>query len=87
MQHVLASIIGNITPALIVSGVLDQGEHMPYLISMALMMSGVATFLQVRVPFGVDTSMVCAFMDSLPQKLAIRQSLWISLFLKTLLLF
>ncbi|MCY0963986.1 uracil-xanthine permease family protein [Parathalassolituus penaei] len=59
IQHVLASFVGIITPTLIVGGVLGLGEHIPYLISMALMVSGVATFLQARAPFGVGTGMIC----------------------------
>ncbi|MGO1687773.1 MAG: nucleobase:cation symporter-2 family protein, partial [Psychrobacter sp.] len=37
-----------ITPPLIIGGALGLGEHIPYLISMALMVSGVATFIQTR---------------------------------------
>ncbi len=47
-QHVLASIVGIVTPTLIIGGVLGLGEHIPYLISMALIVSGVATFIQCR---------------------------------------
>lgn len=36
IQHVLASFVGIITPTLIIGGVLGLGEHLPYLISMAL---------------------------------------------------
>ncbi|WP_028293019.1 uracil-xanthine permease family protein [Oceanobacter kriegii] len=59
IQHVLASFVGIITPTLIVGGVLGLGEHIPYLISMALMVSGVATFLQARRPLGIGTGMIC----------------------------
>ncbi|WP_201585907.1 uracil-xanthine permease family protein [Psychrobacter jeotgali] len=48
IQHVLASFVGIITPSLIIGGVLGLGEHIPYLISMSLMVSGVATFIQTR---------------------------------------
>ena len=48
VQHVLAAFIGIITPSLIIGGALGLGEHIPYLISMALMVSGVATFIQTR---------------------------------------
>lgn len=48
VQHVLASFVGVITPSLIIGGVLGLGEHIPYLISMSLMVSGVATFIQTR---------------------------------------
>lgn len=59
IQHVLASFVGIITPTLIVGGVLGLGEHIPYLISMALMVSGVATFLQARAPMGIGAGMIC----------------------------
>ena len=48
IQHVLASFVGVITPTLIIGGVLGLGKEVPYLISMALMVSGVATFIQAR---------------------------------------
>ena len=48
VQHVLAAFVGVITPSLIIGGALGLGEHIPYLISMALMVSGVATFIQTR---------------------------------------
>ena len=48
IQHVLASFVGVITPTLIIGGVLGLGSEVPYLISMALMVSGVATFIQAR---------------------------------------
>lgn len=48
IQHVLASFVGIITPALIIGGVLGLGDHIPYLISMSLVVSGVATFIQTR---------------------------------------
>ncbi|MCO6186161.1 uracil-xanthine permease family protein [Rhizobium sp. L1K21] len=47
-QHVLASIVGIVTPSLVIGGVLGLGEHVPYLISMSLFVSGVATFIQSR---------------------------------------
>ncbi|MGP5439649.1 uracil-xanthine permease family protein [Psychrobacter faecalis] len=48
VQHVLAAFVGIITPSLIIGGALGLGEHIPYLISMSLMVSGVATFIQTR---------------------------------------
>lgn len=48
LQHLLASFVGVITPTLIIGGTLGLGDEIPYLISMALMVSGVATFIQVR---------------------------------------
>ncbi|MEC9343942.1 MAG: nucleobase:cation symporter-2 family protein [Pseudomonadota bacterium] len=48
VQHILASIVGIVTPTLIIGGVLGLGEHVPYLIAMSLFVSGVATFIQCR---------------------------------------
>ena len=48
MQHLLAIIVGIITPTLIIGGVLGLGERIPYLISMSLIVSGVATFIQAK---------------------------------------
>lgn len=48
LQHLLASFVGVITPTLIIGGVLGLGSEIPYLISMALIVSGVATFIQAR---------------------------------------
>jgi xanthine permease XanP len=45
LQHVLASLVGIITPTLIIGGVLVLGSEIPYLISMALMVSGVGTLI------------------------------------------
>ncbi len=59
LQHVLASFVGIITPPLVIGSVLGLGEHLPYLISMALMVSGVGTFIQARRPFGIGAGMIC----------------------------
>ena len=59
LQHVLASFVGIITPTLIIGGVLGLGEHIPYLISMALMVSGVGTFIQARKIGPVGAGMIC----------------------------
>lgn len=48
LQHVLASFVGIITPTLIIGGALGLAEQVPYLLSMALMVSGCATFIQVK---------------------------------------
>jgi xanthine permease XanP len=48
LQHLLAIIVGIITPTLIIGGVLGLGSEIPYLISMALIVSGIATFIQVK---------------------------------------
>lgn len=59
LQHVLASFIGIITPTLIIGGVLGLGEHVPYLISMALIVSGVGTIIQAKRPLGMGAGMIC----------------------------
>jgi xanthine permease XanP len=43
---VLASFVGIITPPLVIGSTLGFTAHLPYLISMALMVSGVGTFIQ-----------------------------------------
>lgn len=48
IQHILASIVGIVTPTLVIGGVLGLGEHIPYLIAMSMFVSGVATFIQCR---------------------------------------
>lgn len=71
IQHVLASFVGIITPTLVIGGVLGLGEHIPYLISMALIVSGVATFIQARRTLGIGAGMLCvqgtsfAFLSSI----------------------
>jgi len=47
-QHVLASFVGIITPTLIIGSALGLQSEIPYLISMSLFVSGVATFVQAR---------------------------------------
>ncbi len=59
LQHVLASFVGVITPTLIIGGVLGLGEHIPYLISMALIVSGVGTFIQAKKIGPVGAGMIC----------------------------
>ncbi|SEF84111.1 uracil-xanthine permease family protein [Marinobacterium lutimaris] len=59
LQHVLASFVGIITPTLIIGGVLGLGSEVPYLISMALVVSGVGTFIQARRPMGLGAGMIC----------------------------
>ncbi|WP_028239777.1 uracil-xanthine permease family protein [Stutzerimonas azotifigens] len=59
LQHILASFVGVITPPLVIGAVLGLGEHLPYLISMALMVSGVGTFIQARSPWGIGAGMIC----------------------------
>ncbi|HPQ95926.1 MAG: purine permease [Thiothrix sp.] len=59
LQHVMASFVGIITPTLIIGGVLGLGAEIPYLISMALVVSGVGTFIQARRPLGIGSGMIC----------------------------
>lgn len=47
-QHILASIVGIVTPTLVIGGVLGLGAEVPYLIAMSMFVSGVATFIQCR---------------------------------------
>jgi xanthine permease XanP len=58
LQHVLASFVGIITPTLIIGGVLGLGSEIPYLISMALIVSGVGTFIQARTIGPVGSGLV-----------------------------
>ncbi len=49
VQHVLAVFVGIVTPPLIIAGALGLDlENASYVVSMSLMVSGVATFVQVR---------------------------------------
>ncbi len=48
IQHLLAIFVGIITPTIVIGGVLGLGAEIPYLIGMSLIISGVATFIQVR---------------------------------------
>ena len=48
IQHLMACFIGIITPTLIIGNTLDLQAEIPYLISMALMVSGVSTFIQAK---------------------------------------
>ena len=48
IQHVMACFIGIITPSLIIGSVLGLGDEIPYLVSMSLFISGVATFIQAK---------------------------------------
>src|SRR5210317_1511948 len=71
LQHVLASIIGIITPTLIIGGVLGLGSEIPYLVSMALIVSGVGTFIQARRIGPIGSGLLClqgtsfAFLSSI----------------------
>ena len=59
LQHVLSSFVGIITPSLIIGGVLGLGEHIPYLISMALMVSGVGTFIHAKRVGPLGVGLIC----------------------------
>ncbi|MFS2161961.1 uracil-xanthine permease family protein [Pseudomonas sp. Pseusp122] len=59
LQHVLASFVGIITPPLVIGSALGLGAYLPYLISMALLVSGAGTFIQARRPFGIGAGMIC----------------------------
>ncbi|WP_122459392.1 nucleobase:cation symporter-2 family protein [Pseudomonas poae] len=59
LQHVLAAFVGIITPPLIIGSTLGLTAYLPYLISMALMVSGAGTFIQARRPFGIGAGMIC----------------------------
>ncbi len=48
-QHVLAVLVGIVTPPLIIAGALGlELEDASYVVSMSLLISGIATFIQVR---------------------------------------
>ncbi|MGQ8366746.1 uracil-xanthine permease family protein [Glaciecola sp. 1036] len=57
-QHVLACFVGIITPTLIVGAALGLGSEIPYLISMSLFVSGVATFVQAKRIGPVGSGMI-----------------------------
>ena len=59
LQHVLASFVGIITPTLIVGGALGLESEVPYLISMALFVSGLGTFVQARRFGPVGSGLLC----------------------------
>ncbi|GGF70367.1 uracil-xanthine permease family protein [Alteromonas lipolytica] len=48
VQHVLASFIGVVTPTLIIASALGLQAEVPYLVSMALLVTGIGTFIQTR---------------------------------------
>lgn len=48
LQHILACFVGIITPSLIIGSALGLESEVPYLISMSLFVSGVATFIQAK---------------------------------------
>lgn len=58
IQHVLASFIGIITPTLVIGATLGLHSEIPYLISMALIVSGIGTAVQARRFMGVGCGLI-----------------------------
>jgi xanthine permease XanP len=48
IQHIMACFIGVITPSLLIGSILGLEEEIPYLVSMSLFISGIATFIQAK---------------------------------------
>ncbi|MEH6394304.1 uracil-xanthine permease family protein [Pseudoalteromonas sp.] len=59
LQHVLASFVGIITPTLVIGGILGLGSEIPYLISMALFVSGVGTIIQAKRVGSIGAGLIC----------------------------
>ncbi len=59
LQHVLASFVGIITPTLIVGSALGLGAYVPYLVSMALFVSGLGTFVQAKRIGPIGSGLLC----------------------------
>lgn len=59
LQHVLAAFVGIITPTLIIGNVLGLGAHVPYLVSMALFVSGLGTFVQAKRFGPIGSGLLC----------------------------
>ena len=59
LQHLFASFVGIVTPALIIGGMLNLDAEIPYLISMSLFASGIGTLIQAIQPFGIGARMLC----------------------------
>ncbi len=57
-QHVLASFVGIVTPTLVIGGALGLQSEIPYLISMALIISGVGTAVQAKAYRGVGSGLI-----------------------------
>jgi xanthine permease XanP len=58
IQHVLASFVGIVTPTLVIGSSLGLQNEIPYLISMALIISGVGTAVQARRVGGVGCGLI-----------------------------
>src|SRR3990167_5986128 len=61
LQHVLAAFVGIITPTLIIGSVLGLGAHVPYLVSMALFVSGLGTLVQAKRIGPIGSGLLCLF--------------------------
>lgn len=59
VQHVLASIVGILTPVLVVAGALGLGDQLTYLLSMALVSCGIGTFIQSRGIGPIGARLLC----------------------------
>ena len=59
IQHLLASIVGVITPPLIISSTLGLNQYLPYLISMSLFASGLGTIIQAGRFMKIGAGMIC----------------------------
>ncbi len=59
LQHLFASFVGIVTPALIIGSMLNLDAEIPYLISMSLIASGIGTLIQAIQPFGIGAKMLC----------------------------
>ena len=57
-QHVLASFVGIITPTLVICTTLGLEAELSYMMSMALLVSGLATFIQVKTFGPVGSGLV-----------------------------
>lgn len=59
LQHVLASVIGIITPPIIITNALGlSAKDATYIISMSLLVSGIATFIQAKAYRGVGSGLL-----------------------------
>ena len=60
LQHVFASVVGIITPAIIITNALGlNAVDSAYIISMSLFISGIATFIQARAYRGIGSGLLC----------------------------
>ena len=60
LQHMLAIFVAIVTPPLIIAGALQLDlETTGYLVSMSLMVSGIATFIQCRTVGPIGCGLLC----------------------------